>query len=199
MLLGKFQCCKWPNIDNTIWSPGHTIGEVDQTEDSVKNFSVSIYSSLTLLYYFLKGPFQASFSLFSSFQYSWQKMFDIIFANYWIWTADLWNWKQPLYQLSHHHCPICVTLMQNFVTLKGFPIDNNCIVQSKPTDRLYQSSLNLGEVHQRFASKDIFVLLYENHIICKHFFLATSYLVMTLVFSLLNQLHLSLLGSSSVT
>ena len=38
---------------------------------------------------FLKnGPFPASFSLFSSFQYS-----------------DLWYWKQTLYQLSHnHHC-----------------------------------------------------------------------------------------------
>ena len=23
----------------------------------------------------------------------------------WIQTADLWNWKQPLYQLSHIHCP----------------------------------------------------------------------------------------------
>ena len=27
------------------------------------------------------------------------------FANDWIRTADLWNRKQPLYQLSHNHCP----------------------------------------------------------------------------------------------
>ena len=30
-------------------------------------------------------------------------VFNIIFANDWIWPADLWNWKQPLYQLSHNH------------------------------------------------------------------------------------------------
>ena len=28
-------------------------------------------------------------------------MFNIIFVDDWIWTADFWNWKQPLYQLSH--------------------------------------------------------------------------------------------------
>ena len=28
-----------------------------------------------------------------------------MFADDWIQTADLWNWKQPLYQLSHNHCP----------------------------------------------------------------------------------------------
>ena len=27
------------------------------------------------------------------------------FADDWIWTADLWYWKLPLYQLSHNHCP----------------------------------------------------------------------------------------------
>ena len=27
----------------------------------------------------------------------------INFANDWIWTADLWRWKRPLYQLSHNH------------------------------------------------------------------------------------------------
>ena len=26
-------------------------------------------------------------------------------ADDWIRTADLWNWKRPLYQLSHYHCP----------------------------------------------------------------------------------------------
>ena len=30
MLSGKFHCCKWPNIENTIWSSGHTVRlEVD--------------------------------------------------------------------------------------------------------------------------------------------------------------------------
>ena len=29
----------------------------------------------------------------------------INFADDWIRTADLWYWKQLLYQLSHNHCP----------------------------------------------------------------------------------------------
>ena len=47
------------------------------------------------------GP--TSFSLFSSFQYTGdsKQMFNIIFADDWIRTADLWYWKQLLYQLSH--------------------------------------------------------------------------------------------------
>ena len=28
-----------------------------------------------------------------------------IIADDWIQTEDLWNWKRPLYQLSHNHCP----------------------------------------------------------------------------------------------
>ena len=38
-------------------------------------------------------------------------MFNINFANDWIQTADLWYWKQPLYQLSHNHCPRTGKLM----------------------------------------------------------------------------------------
>ena len=30
------------------------------------------------------------------------------FADDWIWTADLWYWKRPLYQLSHNHFPTFV-------------------------------------------------------------------------------------------
>ena len=29
-----------------------------------------------------------------------------IYANDWIRTEDLWNWKRPLNQLSHNHCPL---------------------------------------------------------------------------------------------
>ena len=29
----------------------------------------------------------------------------ILIANGWVRTADLWNCKQSLYQLSHNHCP----------------------------------------------------------------------------------------------
>ena len=51
-----------------------------------------------------------------------------MFADDWIWTADLWNWKQPLYQLSHNHChPILkfivryrLTLGVTFSTCTGF-------------------------------------------------------------------------------
>ena len=32
-------------------------------------------------------------------------MFKINFAYDWIQTVDLWYQKQPLYQLSHNHCP----------------------------------------------------------------------------------------------
>ena len=31
-------------------------------------------------------------------------MFNINFADDWIWTADLWYQKRPVYQLSHNHC-----------------------------------------------------------------------------------------------
>ena len=43
MLLSKFHCWKWPNIENTIWSSGHT--EVD----SKKSFTTSSRSSLQLI------------------------------------------------------------------------------------------------------------------------------------------------------
>ena len=52
-----------------------------------------------------KWAFPGRFSLFSSFQNSWQLIFNIIFADDWIGTADFWNRKRPLYQLSHQHCP----------------------------------------------------------------------------------------------
>ena len=51
-----------------------------------------------VFHFFKNGPFPASFSLFSSFQDSWQFAYD------WIRTVDLWNWKEPLYQLRHNHC-----------------------------------------------------------------------------------------------
>ena len=37
----------------------------------------------------------------------------ISFADVGIWTADLWCWKRPLFQLSHQHCPI-VFLRSNY-------------------------------------------------------------------------------------
>ena len=32
-------------------------------------------------------------------------MFNLIFADDWIRTMDLWHRKQSLYQLSYNHCP----------------------------------------------------------------------------------------------
>ena len=52
------------------------------------------------------GLFPASFSFFRLFNTAdCKQMFNINFSNVWILTADLWHWKQPLYQLSHNHCP----------------------------------------------------------------------------------------------
>ena len=36
-------------------------------------------------------------------------MFNINFADDWIWTADLCYWKWPLYQLSHNDFPLVTT------------------------------------------------------------------------------------------
>ena len=46
-------------------------------------------------------------------------MFNLNFADDWIQTADLWYWKQPLYQLSHNHCPeLSLCLVNVCVCLK---------------------------------------------------------------------------------
>ena len=52
------------------------------------------------------GPFSASYSLFSSFRYSWQftnRCPIYKFAEDWIRTADLSHLKRLLYQLSHNN------------------------------------------------------------------------------------------------
>ena len=51
------------------------------------------------------GPFPATFSFVFSIQLTLYKVQYKSFANDWIRTADFWIWKQPLYQLSHNHCP----------------------------------------------------------------------------------------------
>ena len=40
-------------------------------------------------------------------------MFNINFSDDWIRTSDLWNWKWPLYQLSHNHCPYIMEVKAN--------------------------------------------------------------------------------------
>ena len=56
--------------------------------------------------YFLNEPFQASFSLFSSFQQWLVNMFIID----WIRTVDLCFWNRPLYPLSHNRCSLLLKL-----------------------------------------------------------------------------------------
>ena len=65
---------------------------------------------------FFMGLSRPLFLLFSSFLFS--KMFNMNFADDWIRTVDLWNWKRLLYQLSHNHCPtskfVWVTILSFF-------------------------------------------------------------------------------------
>ena len=54
---------------------------------------------------------------------------NIIFAYDWFWTADLWNWKQPHYQLGHNHCPNFVRLSQHILAfICGFAYVTNGIL-----------------------------------------------------------------------
>ena len=49
-------------------------------------------------------------------------MFDIFFADDWIWTADLLKRKRPLYQLSHNHCPNPQIFDQLALLIKELPV-----------------------------------------------------------------------------
>ena len=42
-------------------------------------------------------------------------MFNINFVDNWIRTADLWNWKQPLYQLSHNYFPNIILFYKRYL------------------------------------------------------------------------------------
>ena len=66
---------------------------------------------------FFKWAIPASFSLFSSFQYTVdsKQMFNFLSIR----TADLWYQKQPLYQLSHNHCHLHDNVIKMFLALKS--------------------------------------------------------------------------------
>ena len=51
------------------------------------------------------GQPQSIFSFFAFLITVVSKCSILFFADDWIWIADLWNWKWPLYQLRHNHCP----------------------------------------------------------------------------------------------
>ena len=57
---------------------------------------------LVLTIFFKNGPFPTSFCLFFIFSIQLTAKWILIFADDWIRTADLRNWKRPLYQLSHN-------------------------------------------------------------------------------------------------
>ena len=55
---------------------------------------------------FLKnGPFPASFSFIFVFSIQLTVNVQYFFADDWIRTSDLLNWKRQLCQLRHNHCP----------------------------------------------------------------------------------------------
>ena len=52
-----------------------------------------------------KGPFPASFSFIFVFSIQLTVNVQYFFADDWIRTSDLLNWKRQLCQLRHNHCP----------------------------------------------------------------------------------------------
>ena len=67
--------------------------------------------------HFLKnGPFSASFFFIFVFSIHWTV--NVLYKFLPI-TADLWNWKRPLYQLNHNHC-IFITNIWNHIWPSGW-------------------------------------------------------------------------------
>ena len=58
-------------------------------------------------------------------------MFNINFVNDWIRTADLWYRKQPLYHLSHNHCP-SLSCLDSLVLAQANNNICSFLVKSKP-------------------------------------------------------------------
>ena len=94
----------WARNDIQICS---SITSIIMVLGTVKPMSLTPITPLTLSVTLKNGPFPASFFLyFRLFNIVDRKqMFNLIFADGWIRTVDLWYRKQLLYQLSHNHCP----------------------------------------------------------------------------------------------
>ena len=74
-------------------------------------------SVVKLFQIFLKnGPFSASFFFIFVFSIHWTV--NVLYKFLPI-TADLWNWKRPLYQLNHNHC-IFITNIWNHIWPSGW-------------------------------------------------------------------------------
>ena len=77
---------------------------------------------------FLNGPFLAFFLYFCLFNTVDSKQMFNNFADDWIQTADLWYWKQPLYQLSHNHFTTVLNVILNFFQIQPSFSQSKCTV-----------------------------------------------------------------------
>ena len=73
------------------------------------------YGTLAWLPVLKNGPLRPRFLYFRLFNtVDSKQMVNINFAYDWSQTANLWYWKQPLYHMSHNHCPawlpVCVSV-----------------------------------------------------------------------------------------
>ena len=105
---GTVDTCKTPPRQ----TPSETTSWIDMAPADFLNPKKSklIFQILTIdwYYYFLNWPFPASFFFILVFliQLTVDVQYKCLPDNYWTQTADLWNWKRALYQLSHNHCPL---------------------------------------------------------------------------------------------
>ena len=79
-------------------------------------------------------------------------MFNIFFASVWIETTDLWNWKQPLFQLSHNHCPVVVNWFLTF----GYLFSWTCFSACKRPRRSLRMTKN-ENMHLGFKSVCLYI------------------------------------------
>ena len=100
--------CKHTTFRPQLWT---TTASLQHQNTSANHFYSFLKWAIPGLFFFI--------FVFSNFDtVDSKQMFNIIFADDWIRTADLWNQKRPLYQLSHNHCPpwpcYCLNSLDNF-------------------------------------------------------------------------------------
>ena len=107
-VLGITRGCRMVGADETteLWRPPQESPPLTtRPEFPPENVVSYIVNSV----YFLMGHSLSLFHYFRLFNTVGSKqMFNINFADDWIWTMDLWFQKRLLYQLSHNHCHILV-------------------------------------------------------------------------------------------
>ena len=83
----------------------HGASGFSKSEKIKINFS-NTNDRLVLLLFKLAIPGLFLFILVFLIQLTVDVQYKCLPDNYWTQTADLWNWKRALYQLSHNHCPL---------------------------------------------------------------------------------------------